>query len=153
MAHSSPLPPVGAPVRHDRSTEHSQLSDTESDGDVDVQLERTGLALMTPTKMQLKGKKRVAVELGTPVVPSRYPNLETPTQVSGRVSQVMVLFLEQQHDPTVTRNRPRSSIPRRRILTTGLFTTPSSLGRTSRLQTASTEEKRFEPRRLPQSLD
>jgi len=66
MAHSSPLPPVGAPVH----SSGGKLSDTESDE------EKSGSDMTTPTK-----RKKPTV-LGTPAVPSRYPNLETPTQVS-----------------------------------------------------------------------
>jgi hypothetical protein len=65
MAHSSPLPPVGAPVH----SPGGKLSDTESDE------ENSGGDMTTPTK-----RKKPTV-LGTPAVPSRYPNLETPTQV------------------------------------------------------------------------
>jgi hypothetical protein len=65
---SSPLPAVGARVHP--SSPGNKLSDTESDGE----------EMITPTRSKKdKGKSKV---LGTPAVPQRYPNLETPTQVS-----------------------------------------------------------------------
>jgi hypothetical protein len=75
MAPSSPLPPVGAPVHSS-----GKLSDTESDGEVPPK------DITTPTK-----RKKPTV-LGTPAVPSRYPNLETPTQV-GRFMRKLIVHL------------------------------------------------------------
>jgi hypothetical protein len=69
---SSPLPAVGARVHS--SSPGNKLSDTESDGE----------DMVTPTRKKKDKDKGKGKVLGTPTVPLRYPNLETPTQVSSR---------------------------------------------------------------------
>lgn len=69
---SSPLPAVGARVHS--SSPGNKLSDTESDGE----------DMVTPTRRKKDKDKGKGKMLGTPAVPLRYPNLETPTQVSSR---------------------------------------------------------------------
>lgn len=80
-ARASPLPAVGVPVH----SSANKLSDTESDDEHDDD-DDNGFSTVTPKK---KKKTRPTI-LGTPAVPSRYPNLETPTQVSRRVRCVRI---------------------------------------------------------------
>ncbi|KAG7562648.1 hypothetical protein FFLO_01915 [Filobasidium floriforme] len=107
---SSPLPAVGARVHS--SSPGNKLSDTESDGE----------DMVTPTRRKKdKGKSKV---LGTPAVPLRYPNLETPTQVSRAISK-----------PRSLRRNASNQEDCLRVLTT-TFNKPSFRGRQKEIMEA-----------------